>query len=94
MRRWGEFVEKMEELAIGRETGHAAAIAAFERHNAEVKAFVPRERLLVFEVREGWDPLCAFLQRPAPSVPFPRLNERELLTQAPEALARRSKLSR
>ena len=60
MRLWGEFVEKMEERWLGSDTGHAAVIAAFERLNAEVKAVVPRERLLVFDVREGWDPLCAF----------------------------------
>src|SRR5262249_1056241 len=91
MRRWSEFVERMEERAIGRDTSPAAAIAAFERHNAAVKAIVPSERLLVFEVREGWDPLCAFLQRPVPPVPFPPLNAREMLAQAPQTLARRSR---
>jgi len=44
MRRWGEFVEKLEERWLGSDTGHAAAIEAFERHNAEVKAVVPRGR--------------------------------------------------
>jgi len=88
MRRWGEFVARIEVNAFGADPDRAAAIAGFERHNAEVKAVVPPERLLVYEVREGWEPLCAFLRRPIPSVPFPHLNEREFLTQVPEALAR------
>jgi hypothetical protein len=38
---------------------------------------VPPERLLEFDVRQGWQPLCAFLDRPVPpNVPFPRLNDR------------------
>jgi Sulfotransferase domain len=52
-----------------------------------VRATVPAERLLVFEVRDGWGPLCRFLDRPVPPGPFPHLNERELLRQVPAALA-------
>ncbi|EYD74611.1 hypothetical protein Rumeso_03907 [Rubellimicrobium mesophilum DSM 19309] len=51
--------------------------AAFAAHTEAVKAAVPAERLLVFEVREGWAPLCAFLGVPVPDEPFPRTNERE-----------------
>ncbi|GAA0925260.1 sulfotransferase family protein [Nonomuraea longicatena] len=54
-----------------------AAIAWFEEHNAEVRSTVPADRLLVFEVTQGWGPLCAFLGVEAPAEPFPRLNERE-----------------
>lgn len=50
------------------------AVAAFERHTAEVKASIDPERLLVFEVRQGWEPLCAFLDCPVPEQPFPRVN--------------------
>lgn len=50
------------------------AIAVYERHNAQVRREVPPERLLVFEVAEGWAPLCRFLGRPEPSEPFPRVN--------------------
>lgn len=59
----------------GRFADREAAIAAYERHNAEVRATVPPEKLLVFEVREGWGPLCAFLGVPEPQEPFPRLND-------------------
>jgi hypothetical protein len=52
-----------------------AAIAAFHRRLAEVRAAVPAERLLVFTVGDGWAPLCDFLGVPVPDEPFPRLND-------------------
>ena len=51
------------------------AMAHFERHNEAVRWRVPPERLLVFDVREGWEPLCDFFGVEAPDEPFPRLNE-------------------
>src|SRR5206468_11095804 len=50
---------------------------AFERHNAAVRSAVPPERLLVYEVGEGWQRLCQFLGVPVPTAPFPRVNSRE-----------------
>ncbi|QBD83611.1 sulfotransferase family protein [Ktedonosporobacter rubrisoli] len=55
----------------------AHAIAVFERHIEEVKRSVPAERLLIYNVKEGWEPLCAFLGVPVPSTPFPHINDRE-----------------
>ncbi|HZS89059.1 MAG TPA: sulfotransferase [Chloroflexota bacterium] len=55
----------------------AAAIAAFERHNRQVQERVPPERLLVYEVRDGWEPLCRFLGVDVPGASFPRLNDRQ-----------------
>lgn len=54
------------------------AIEAFERWNEEVKRSVPPEKLLVYEVKEGWGPLCEFLgvEEPADE-PFPHLNDGE-----------------
>lgn len=51
------------------------ALAVFARHNAEVRARIPAERLLVFDSTQGWGPLCAFLGVPEPDEPFPRLNQ-------------------
>ena len=53
---------------------HDAALAAYERHNAEVIATVPAERLLVWHPEEGWPPLCAALGVPVPDEPFPHVN--------------------
>ena len=61
-------------------------IAAFERHNAVVRAAIPPERLLVFEAAQGWTPLCAFLGVPVPETPFPKVNSREeFMSQAAPA---------
>lgn len=49
----------------------------FRKHNAAVIAAIPPERLLVFEVGEGWNRLCAFLGVPVPDVPYPSENSRE-----------------
>lgn len=38
---------------------------------------MPAEKLLVYEVRQGWGPLCEFLGVEAPQEPFPHLNERD-----------------
>ena len=50
---------------------------AFVAHNEAVMATIPADRLLVFEVKDGWEPLCEFLQVPVPDEPFPRTNHRE-----------------
>lgn len=51
-----------------------SVIAAYERHNAGVRAAIPPERLLVYEVTQGWGPLCDFLDVPVPRTPFPHVN--------------------
>lgn len=56
------------------EPDHAKAVYA--DYVAEVQTTVPADRLLLFNVAEGWEPLCAFLDRPVPDEPFPHLNDR------------------
>ncbi|HLJ32750.1 MAG TPA: sulfotransferase [Ktedonobacteraceae bacterium] len=53
------------------------AIAVFHRHIEEVKQHVPPDKLLIYDVKEGWEPLCTFLGVKIPSTPFPRLNDRD-----------------
>jgi len=50
--------------------------AAFSAHNDAVKAAIPASQLLVYQVKEGWGPLCSFLEVPVPDIPFPRTNDR------------------
>lgn len=50
------------------------AMEVFQKHSARVKAYVPKNRLLVYNVQEGWEPLCSFLNVPVPEVPFPKTN--------------------
>jgi hypothetical protein len=59
----------------GRFEDKAHAIEVFERHNREVLRRVPEGQLLVYEVKQGWGPLCEFLGVEEPEEPFPRLND-------------------
>lgn len=56
---------------------HDALVQAFIAHNEAVKAAIPTSQLLVFEVKQGWGPLCNFLDIPVPPGEFPRTNHRE-----------------
>lgn len=51
-------------------------------HCNHVKKVVPAERLLEFNVKEGWEPLCQFLSKDIPCVPFPNVNESKELKLA------------
>ena len=63
-------------LFRGRFEDRAFAIDAFNGHNEQVRRDVPAERLLVYQVSEGWEPLCAFLGVAVPEgKPFPHLND-------------------
>ncbi|GME37266.1 hypothetical protein GTA08_BOTSDO03742 [Neofusicoccum parvum] len=57
----------------------------YEEHNKYVKSLVPAERLLVFNLKEGWAPLCAFLGKDVPLTPFPRINDSEEFQRKAEA---------
>jgi hypothetical protein len=46
----------------------------FEQHYERVRRIVPAERLLVYRVQEGWEPLCRFLGAEVPDEPFPWVN--------------------
>jgi hypothetical protein len=59
-----------------RELTREDLIAMYDKHVAAVLAAVPPERLLVFDVREGWAPLCRFLHvRDCPTGALPRSND-------------------
>jgi hypothetical protein len=50
------------------------AIGIFRKHIAEVQSEIPPDRLLTFDLRDGWRPLCDFLEVEAPDIPFPKTN--------------------
>ncbi|HEV2530490.1 sulfotransferase family protein [Phenylobacterium sp.] len=52
-------------------------ISVFKAHNARVREVIPPERLLVYEVADGWAPLCEFLGAPVPDGPMPKVNSTE-----------------
>jgi hypothetical protein len=52
----------------------AEAKAAYERHNADVRATAPKDRLVEWQPGDGWEPLCNALKMPVPDEPFPHVN--------------------
>ena len=52
-------------------TDRDSAIAAYRLNNQRVRDTIPAERLLVFNVADGWEPLCRFLELPIPDTAFP-----------------------
>jgi hypothetical protein len=53
------------------------AIEIYQAHNEAVKQAIDPARLLVFEARQGWPPLCEFLGVPIPDGDYPRVNTRD-----------------
>ncbi|NIQ11635.1 MAG: hypothetical protein GWO23_19165 [Gammaproteobacteria bacterium] len=56
---------------------HDGLVHAFTAHNNAVRETIPKRQLLIFEVKQGWKPLCDFLDVPVPKDDFPRTNHRE-----------------
>jgi sulfotransferase family protein len=82
--RWGRYMELVDRMFWGPHgtfaAGHAEPAQLIEqmvRHNEQVKRAVPAERLLVWDVVEGWGPLCEFLGVAVPSGPLPHANDRD-----------------
>jgi hypothetical protein len=77
MRAFRRMVDRLwDRMFRGRFEDRAFAIDVFNRHNEQVIRDVPAERLLVYEVSQGWSPLCEFLGVPVPEgKPFPHLND-------------------
>lgn len=77
-RKFGDMTHKLVWQRSHRGTmgDRARAIAHYERHVEEVKSAIPAERLLVYSVDQGWEPLCRFLGAPLPDGAFPNVNDR------------------
>jgi len=43
----------------------------YREHNERVKKIVPKDRLLIWNVKDGWEPLCKFLNKDIPKIPIP-----------------------
>ena len=86
--RWGLFAldwrfprgldwiyDKMDGLWLDSVLGSEEEAATFfSRWEKGVRDSVPKDRLLVFQAKEGWEPLCQFLDKEVPTSPYPRLN--------------------
>ena len=76
MRKAKHFVDTLHQAIYGSFNPEATALyrVKYRQHNERVQAVIPAEKLLVFNVKQGWKPLCEFLGCDVPSTPFPREN--------------------
>lgn len=86
--RWKRYLALVDRMFWGPRgtfaAGHAESSQLIDQmlaHQERVQRDVPAERLLVWEVGEGWEPLCEFLEVPVPEEPLPHANDRETFLQ-------------
>ena len=83
--QWGEMVRQILSKFFGPQGAtEENAKRVFHEYHDNLRRIVPKERLLEFSVKDGYGPLCEFLQLPVPMTtkdgklvenPFPRVNE-------------------
>jgi hypothetical protein len=75
LNRWRVQTRRMIfEQTFGNDLGYDNAIKVLRAHEADVIASVPAGELLVYDVKDGWEPLCEFLGVAVPDEPFPQTN--------------------
>jgi hypothetical protein len=85
--KWCGYIDLMKQmwdrsgLLDPQDTSDAAMSRALQRYHEEVQQTVPSDRLLVWSVADGWEPLCEFLELPVPDMPFPHLNDSKEFTK-------------
>ncbi|KAI0435914.1 hypothetical protein F4803DRAFT_544031 [Xylaria telfairii] len=78
--------------AKNREEIEANSRETYNKYYDTLRELVPPERRLEYKLGDGWEPLCAFLGKDVPKVPFPRVNERKTHTEG--VLARQNETIR
>ena len=78
---WANYIGMMKEMWVrtslldGEATTDDFMASQMERFNDEVRAAVPADKLLEWSPKDGWEPLCAFLEVPVPAEPVPHIND-------------------
>ena len=67
-------VAVVEKTGFGIPSMKDEIVAAYHRHTETVTGTIPPDQLLVFDVKEGWEPLCRFLGVSVPAKDFPKTN--------------------
>jgi len=76
----GVYMDFMRPLALGPEARNYYGInmdikrSQYRKHNLYVKTHCPADRLLIYKLGDGWEPLCKFLGKPVPEKEFPHCN--------------------
>ena len=86
--KWSCFADLMKDMLKqsglipdGADTDPETMKSAMERFNQQVQETIPADRLLVWSVADGWEPLCEFLEVPIPDTPFPHLNDSKVFSE-------------
>lgn len=66
------------------------ARSMYTEHYALVRKVTPKERLLEYRLGDGWEPLCQFLGKPVPDVPFPNVNDKAHMNETLAIMAKQS----
>ncbi len=75
---FGEMIQKtMWNRMENRMQDREYMIGFFTKHSEEIASTIDADRLLVYQVSDGWEPLCEFLGVPLPDMKYPRINSRE-----------------
>ena len=75
---WGEMVQKtVYDTMDNRMQDRDFMVSFFNKRSEAIISTIAPERILVYRVKEGWEPLCKFLDVPVPSSEFPRINTRD-----------------
>ena len=74
---WTAMIKELFRKFAGDTLDEASAVAAYERHNAHVRATAPTDRLLEWHPGDGWAPICTALGVAVPDEPFPHVNSTE-----------------
>lgn len=73
-----KFNGKLIDLEFGKDYKNKnEVIRRYNLHNETVMTTIPKEKMLVFNAKHGWEPLCNFLGVPVPDSPFPESNKRD-----------------
>ncbi|CAK5283208.1 unnamed protein product, partial [Mycena citricolor] len=88
VRHLGGMAKQMGRQLCGPEATAQGAQARFVAHYDHVRALVPRERLLEFDVKDGWESLCPFLGVPIPDCEYPYSNDSAIFNQRITATGR------
>ncbi|PWY76118.1 NAD dependent epimerase/dehydratase [Aspergillus sclerotioniger CBS 115572] len=84
MRHFVEYISLLQLQWDRVYNGQRAQVEIYHQHIAWLKEIVPADRLVFFDVKDGWEPLCEALGKDVPDVPFPRINDSKAVDQVAE----------
>jgi len=67
----------LEQVFDGRADDRDHALDTYRAHNKAVSNTISSDRLLIYDIAQGWEPLCHFLDVPIPETPLPHVNSTE-----------------